>query len=154
MEKTKESSFWKKHLPSAVKEVEYFQCDDCINHRCGLFKPCSSLQFKVHDKSMIWHDKRLLIVIAKNVIYILMCKTWEWFYLGKTSNLKQRVRKQKSDVFHPQNSFCKNCAENLRNCGKMKEPFFRTYPFLYENIKRKMFHYMMETRNKLLSINC
>ena len=55
--------------------------------------------------------------------------------LGQTASLKQRIRKHKSDVFHPQNSFCKKCSERLRNCRRMKEPFFRIYPFLYENEK-------------------
>ena len=64
-----------------------------------------------------------------------MCNTCEWFYLGQTTNLKQRIRKHKSDVFHPQNSFCKKCSEHLRDCSRMKEPFFRIYPFSYENKK-------------------
>ena len=63
--------------------------------------------------------------VSKNVIYILMCNTCEWFYLGQTTNLKQRIRKHKSDVFHSQNSFGKKCSEHLRDCSRMKEPFFR-----------------------------
>ena len=59
----------------------------------------------------------------------------DWFYLGQTISLKQRIRKHKSDVFHPQNSFCKQCSEHLHDCSKMKEPFFRIYPFLYEKKK-------------------
>ena len=74
-------------------------------------------------------------VIARSVISILMCNTCEWFYLGQTINLKQRIRKHKLDVFHPQNSFCKKCSEHLRDCSRMKEPFFSIYPFLYENKK-------------------
>ena len=84
---------------------------------------------------MIWHYKRYFNCDSKNVIYILMCNTCDWFYLGQTISLKQRIRKHKSDVFHPQNSFCKKCSEHLRDCSKMKEPFFRIYPFLYENKK-------------------
>ena len=57
-----------------------------------------------------------------------MCNTCEWFYLEQTTNLKQRIRKHKSEAFHPQNSFCKKCS-------RMKEPFPKTYPFLYENKK-------------------
>ena len=72
---------------------------------------------------MIWHYKRYFNCDSKNVIYILMCNTCEWFYLGQTTNLKQRIRKRKSDVFHPQNSFCKKCSEHLRDCSRMKEPF-------------------------------
>ena len=62
-----------------------------------------------------------------------MRNTCDWFYLGRATSLKQR--KHKSDVFHPQNSFCKKCSEHLRDCSRMKEPFFRIYPFLYENKK-------------------
>ena len=57
-----------------------------------------------------------------------MCNTCEWFYLGLTANLKQRIRKYKSDTFHPQNSLCKK----YRDWSRMKEPF---YLFLYENKK-------------------
>ena len=53
-----------------------------------------------------------------------MCNTCEWFYLGQATNLKQRIRK-----------LCKKCSEHLRDCSRMKEPFFRSYPFLYENKK-------------------
>ena len=52
-----------------------------------------------------------------------MYNTCEWFYLGQTTNLKQRIRKHKSDIFHLQNSFCKKCSEHLRNCSRMREPF-------------------------------
>ena len=54
---------------------------------------------------------------------------------GQTTNLKQIIKKSKSDVCHPQNSFCKKSSEHLRNCCRMTEPFFRIYPFLYENKK-------------------
>ena len=64
-----------------------------------------------------------------------MCNICEWFYLGKKANSKQII-KHKSDVFHPQNSFCKKCSEHLRNCSRMKYSFFRIYPFLYEKKKK------------------
>ena len=64
-----------------------------------------------------------------------MCNTCEWFYLGQTINLKQRIKKHESDVFHPQNSFCKKYSEHLSYCSRIKESFFRIYPFLYENKK-------------------
>ena len=63
---------------------------------------------------MIWHYKGYF----KGVIYILMCNTCEWFDLDQTTNLKKRIRKHKSDVFHPQNSFCKKFLEHLRDCRK------------------------------------
>ena len=82
---------------------------------------------------MIWHYKRYFNCDSKNIIYILMCNTCELFYLGQATNLKQIIRKHKSDVFHPQNSFCKKCSKHLRDCSIMKEPFFRIYSFLCEN---------------------
>ena len=118
--------------PAPVKEVGVFPCNDCIYHRCGYFNSSKSFEFKANDMSMIWHYKRYFKCDKNNVIYILMCNTCEWFHLGQTTNLKQRIRKHKSDVFHPQNSFCKKCSEHLRDCSRMKEPFLTTYPFSYE----------------------
>ena len=71
--------------------------------------------------------------------YDVIYNTCEWFYLGQTTNLKQIIRKHKSDVFHPQNSFCKKCSEHLRDCCRIKEPFARIYSFLYENKKELRF---------------
>ena len=64
-----------------------------------------------------------------------MYNTCELFDLGEISNFKQRIRKHKSDIFHPQNIFCKKCSKHLRDCSRMKERFFRIYPFLYGNKK-------------------
>ena len=77
------AKFEENPLPPPVKEVRFFPCNDCIYHRCGYFKPCKSFQFKVNDKFMIWHYKRYFNCDIKNVIYILMCNTCEWFYLKK-----------------------------------------------------------------------
>ena len=61
-----------------------------------------------------------------------MCNTCEWFYLGQTANLKHRIRKDKSDIFHPQNSFFfKKCSEHLCDCIRMKEPFFKKRTHFY-----------------------
>ena len=103
------AKFEENPLPPPVKEIGFFPCNDCIYHRSGLMKPCKSFQFKANNKSITWHYKRYFNCDIKNVIYILMCNTFKWFYLGQTKNLKQGIRKHKSDVFHPQNSFCKKC---------------------------------------------
>ena len=95
--------------PPSVEEVEIFPCHNCIYHRCVDISSRKSFQFKENNKSMIWHYKRYCKCDSKSIIYILMCNTCEWFYLGQTANLKQRIRKHKSDVFHHQNSFCKKC---------------------------------------------
>ena len=102
---------------------------------------------------MIWHYKRYFNCDSKNVIYILMCNTCEWFYLGQTTNLKQGIRKHKSGIFPPQNSFCKKCSEYLRDCSRMEEHFFRIYPFLYQNKKElgefKEKRYIMRWKTQL-----
>ena len=81
------AKFEENTLPPSVKEVGFFSCNDCIYHRCGYFKPCKSFQFKVSNKSIIWHYKCYVNCDSKNVIYILMCNACEWFYLGQTTNL-------------------------------------------------------------------
>ena len=72
-----------------------------------------------------------------------------WDKQSRELNLKQRIKKHKSYGFYPQNSFCKKGSEHLRDCSRMKEPFFRIYPFLYENKKElrefKEKHNEMET---------
>ena len=41
---------------------------------------------------------------SRDVLYILICNNCEYFYLGKTIDFKQRIRKRKSDVKYLQNS--------------------------------------------------
>ena len=107
---------------------------------------------------MIWQYKRYFNCDSENVIYILVCST-ECFYQGQTANSKLRIRKHKSDFFHPLYSFRKKCSEDLPDCRRMKEPSFRIYPFLYENkkelheFKEKRFHHEMETTVEYPSIN-
>ena len=47
---------------------------------------------------------------SKDVLYTLICNNSDYFYLGKTNDFKQIMRKDKSDVKHPQNSTCRECA--------------------------------------------
>ena len=128
------AKFEESPLPPPVKEVGFYPCNDCIYHRCGYFKPWKPFHFKVNNKSMIWHYKRYFNCDSKNVTYILMCNTCEWFYLGQTINLKQRIRKHKSDVFHPLDS-CKKCSEHLRECTRLKKPFLE-FTHFYMRIKK------------------
>ena len=43
-------------------------------------------------------------------------------YLDQTESLKQRTKKQKSDVTHPKNSTCKKCSQDPRDFSKMNSP--------------------------------
>ena len=129
------AKFEESPLPPPVKEVGFYPCNDCIYHRCGYFKPWKPFHFKVNNKSMIWHYKRYFNSDSKNVTYILMCNTCEWFYLGQTINLKQRIRKHKSDVFHHRTVFIRNAQTIYAILVEQKKIAFRIYLFLYENKK-------------------
>ena len=76
---------------------------------------------------MIWHYKRYFNCDSKNVIYILMRNTCEWFYLGQT-NLIERIRKHKRDVFNSQNSFVRNAKNIYTIVTEWKKTLFRIYP--------------------------
>ena len=94
----------------------------------GLF----SFTFKlINGKSVTWNYNKFFDCDSKDVLYILICNNCDYFYLGKTIDFKQRIRKHKSDVKHPQNSICRECVEQLRDCAKI-EPFFQIYPFCHE----------------------
>ena len=84
---------------------------------------------------MTWHYKRFINVLYTDVLYLLICNNYDFFYIGQTEELKQRTRKHKSDVIHPNNSYCKKCSEHLRACSNMKEPYLNIYPFLFEENK-------------------
>ena len=101
-----------------------FSCKDCIYHKNGYIKPCKSFTFKLtNGKSVTWNYNKCFDCDSKDVLYILICNNCDYFYLRKTIDFKQRIGKQKSDVKHPQNSTCRECAEHLRDCAKI-EPFF------------------------------
>ena len=111
-----------------------FSCTDCIYHKNGYIKPCKSFVFKVtNEKSVTCNYNEIFDCDSKDVLYILICNNCDYFYLGKTIDFKQRIRKHKSDVKHPQSSTCREYAENLRNCAKI-EPFFRFIRFIMKKI--------------------
>ena len=82
-------------------------------------------------KYVTWNYNKLFDCNSKDVLYCLTCNKCDYFYLGKIIDFKQRIHKYKSDVKHPQNSACRECAEHLRDCAKI-EPFFWIYLFYYE----------------------
>ena len=76
------------------------------------------------------------LVVTVKMIYMYSFEiTVASSLLDKTEKLKQRTRKHKSDVIHPNNSNCKKCSESLRTCSEMKEPYFNIYRFLNEENK-------------------
>ena len=98
---------------------------------------------------LTWHYKRFFSCDSKDVLYVLIWNVCDFFDIGKIEELKQRTGKHKSDVLHPNNSNCKKCAEHLRTCSKMKEPYFNIYPFLNEENR-----YLLEFKERRYKINC
>ena len=83
------------------------KCTDCIYHKNYYIKPCKSFTFKLaNGKSVTSNYNKFFDYDSKDVLYILICNNCDYFYFGKTIDFKQRIRKHKSDVKHPQNSTC------------------------------------------------
>ena len=102
-----------------------FSCADGIYHKNGYIKPSKSFTFKLtNGKSVTRRYNKFFDCNSKDVLYIQICNNCDYFYLGKTIDFKQRIRKHKSVVKHPQNSTCRECAEHLR------DPFFRFIRFI------------------------
>ena len=118
-----------------MKQVGFFLCTNYIYHKNDYFKKFLSFLSKSKNKLLTWHYRRFCSCDSKDVLYILICNNCDFFYIGQTEELKQRTRKHKWDIIHPNNSNCKKCSEYLRTCSKMKEPYFNVYPFLYEENK-------------------
>ena len=121
------SKFSKK---STIKKISgMYACRrNCKYHRMGYIQPCKAFRFGKNDQ-FSWEYRRHFTCDAKNVVYVLKCRHCWRFYIGETSDFKQRTRKHKSDIKHPKNSNCRVLAEHLRNCSLT--PQFHIFPILY-----------------------
>ena len=100
-----------------------------------ILKNVLSFSFKSENRLLTWHYKRFFSSDNKDVLYVLICNNCDFFYIGKTEELKQHTRKHKSDAIPPNNNNCKKCKKDLRTCSKMKEPYFHIYSFSFEETK-------------------
>lgn len=135
------------------KQVGLTSCRKCIYHEDGYIKECRYFSFGRRDKFK-WTYTRYFDCNAKNVIYIVTCNYCWKFYIGETSDFKQRVSKHKSDVIHPENSFCKKLMHHLRLCSNFYEPYFNIYPIYYVDdqsrrkfIEKRFIHYFQPPLN-------
>ena len=67
-----------------------------------------------NGKSVIWNYNNFFDCDSKDVLYIPICINCDYFYLGKTIDFKQRIRKHKSDVKHLQAVLAENVLSNKR----------------------------------------
>ena len=71
------------------KPVGLFSCTDCIYHKNGYFKPWKSFTFKLtNGKSATWNYNKFFDCDSEDVLYILICNNYEYFYHGKTIDFK------------------------------------------------------------------
>ena len=126
------AKFKTKTIPKSPKLTRLLLCSTCVYHKARYIIPCSSFSFKLtNGKTITWTCKNYFSCDSKDVICILICKTWDNFYLGQTQDFKQRTAKHKSDVKNPHNTTCRICSEDLRGCNQA-QTYFQTFPFLYE----------------------
>ena len=121
-----------KNIPKTPKLTGLSLYNNFVYHKAGYIIPCSSFSFKpTNGKTITWTYKNYFSCDSNDVIYILICKTCDNFYLGQTQDFKQRTAIHKSDGKNPHNSTCRICSEHLRDCNQA-EPFFQIFPFYYE----------------------
>ena len=121
-----------------VKQSGLFNCRrGCKYHRTGYIKACQGFTFGKRNQ-FSWKYTRFFTCDCTNVIYVLKCRKCWRFYIGETKNFKKRVRKHKSDINCPKNSYCRELAEHLRSCSS--SPHFHIFPILYvEDRARRRF---------------
>ena len=87
-----QAKFETKTILKSAKLTGLLLCSNCVYHKAGYIYPCSSFSFKVtNGKTITWVCKNYFSCDSKNVIYILICKTCDNFYLGQTQDFKQRT---------------------------------------------------------------
>ena len=122
------------HPPLMVrKPAGLFPCGNCTYCERGYIVPATEFVVRSGGNVFTWRYTRHFTCDSVNLLYVLKNDYDENFYLGKTKSAKKRMGKHISDVFHPHNSNCKVCSRHLGNVSGMIEPFFRYYPFFYED---------------------
>ena len=118
--------------PREPRLVGLIPCGRCKVCRDGYITPSTGFNFvSANGKIFEWTYTRLFTCDSKNILYVLKCRICPKNYLGKADCTKQRIRKHKSDVNHPENSNCVKCINHLIGCSNLVEPFFIFYPFYY-----------------------
>ena len=126
------AKFQTKTIPKSPKPLELFLCGNYVYHKAGYIIPCSSFSFKLtNGKTITLTYKNDSTDDSKDIIYNLICKTCNNFYLGQTQDFRQRTGKHKSDVKNTYNSTCRICSEHLRDCNQTKA-YFQILLLYYE----------------------
>ena len=121
-------------IPPTPRTVGLIPCGNCTYCRTGYIRAATGFRV-VNDEGRVieWTYNRMFSCKSLNVLYVVTCNVTPHFYVGKTMDTTKRCCKHASDVRHPHNSNCKKCADHLRGCSGLIEPFFSIYPFFYED---------------------
>ena len=118
------AKFETKTIPKSPKLTGLFLCSNCVYHKAGYIIPCSSFSFKLtNGKTITWTYKNYFSCDSKDVIYILICKTCDNFYLGQTQDFKQRTAKHKSDLKTRITAFAGYAQNTLETVTKLNGIF-------------------------------
>jgi hypothetical protein len=129
------AKFVRNPIPREPRRVGLFPCGRCVYCQKGYIKSATGFEVRNHEGHVVsWTYTRFFTCSSKNVLYVVTCnKCNNHFYVGKTKDLSNRTSKHASDVRLPHNSNCKTCANHLRVCSQLIEPYFTIYPFFYED---------------------
>ena len=118
--------------PREPKRVGLEPCGKCKMCKRGYIRPATSFAFTMDNGRRIeWTYSRFFTCNSLNLLYIVFCRECPKYYVGKTKDGKQRCSVHASNVRLPHNSNCRECAEHLRDCSQLVEPYFHFYPFFY-----------------------
>ena len=81
-------------LPNDNAILGLFLCSNCVYHKAGYIIPCSSFSFElINGKTITSTYKIHFSCDSKDVLFILIGKTCNNFYLEQTSNFKNSNKK-------------------------------------------------------------
>ena len=129
------AKFIRNPIPREPRLVGLFPCGRCVFCSKGYITAATGFEVR-NDRghTVSWNYSRYFTCSSINILYVVKCiKCNNHFYLGKTKDLANRTSKHASDVRLPHNSNCKDCANHLRECSQLIEPYFVIYPFFYED---------------------
>ena len=79
-----------KLIPKSLQLSRLLLCNNCVYHKTVYITPCSSFSFKLtNGKTSSMTYKNYFSCDSRGVIYILIYKTCDNFYLGKTQDFTQ-----------------------------------------------------------------
>ena len=112
-----------------------YRCNNNPCQTCNFIEVTDQLNFQGDDGiGQTFYINKHFDCSAKNIIYKLTCNRCNMFYIGKTTDLKNRVSKHKSDAkLAPQriidNKYVMKVSKHLSECASALKYPFKIAPF-------------------------